>query len=64
MSPEDIVFDVANEFLFNDFTAKNPLGAVVVAIATVGFLGVTGPITVPLAWLTDKTEGKGRFNPL
>ena len=49
MNPEDIVFDVANECIFNDFTATNKLGAVVGAIATVGFLGVTGPIGVPLA---------------
>ena len=49
MNPEDIVADVANELIFNDFTASNTLGAVVGAVATVGFLGVTGPITVPLA---------------
>ena len=49
MNPEDIVADVANELIFNDFTASNTLGAVVGAVATVGFLGVTGPITVTLA---------------
>ena len=50
MNPEDIVGEVANECIFNDFTATNKLGAVVGAIATGGFLGVTGPpIGVPLA---------------
>lgn len=53
MKPEDfvqdIVSDVSSECLFNDFTASNKFGAVVGAIATVGVLGATGPIALPLA---------------
>jgi hypothetical protein len=46
---EDIVGKVAKKCIVNDLTTKNKLGAVVGAIATVGVLGVTGPITLPLA---------------
>lgn len=49
MNSEEIVFEVATECLFNEFTNKNRLGAVVGAIATAGALGATGPIAVPLA---------------
>lgn len=49
MNQQDTVTDIATECIFNDFTAKNRLGAVVGAVATVGVLGVTGPIAIPLA---------------
>ena len=59
MSLEDIVGDVAEKCIFNNFTAKNKLGAVVGAMATVGVLGVTGPITLPLALAGRALAGAG-----
>lgn len=57
MNTKDFVQDIAKECLFNDFTAENKLGAVVGAIATVGVLGATGPIAVPLALATGALAG-------
>jgi hypothetical protein len=48
MGVEEIVVNVAREFVYSDFTKKNRLGAVVGALATVGTvgtLGVAGTVT-------------------
>jgi tetratricopeptide (TPR) repeat protein len=59
MNPEEIVIEVAGECLFNDFTGKNKVGAVVGAVATVGFVGATGPIAIPLALAAGALAGAG-----
>lgn len=46
---QDIAFEVGSECLSKAAASTNKLGAVVGAIATVGVLGVTDPIAVPLA---------------
>jgi hypothetical protein len=52
MGVEEAVVDVAKNFIYSDFTAKNKVGAVVGAFATVGAVGSVGltvPVAVPIA---------------
>ena len=55
----DIAKEVAQEAILNDFTAKNAVGAFVGAIATVGVVGATGPVTIPLALAAGALAGAG-----
>lgn len=54
---QDIAFEVGSECISKAAASTNKLGAVVGAIATVGVLGVTGPIAVPLALVGGALAG-------
>lgn len=57
MKPEEVAFGVAKQCIVNDLTKKNAVGAVIGAIATVGVVGATGPIAVPLALAVGALAG-------